>query len=167
MNRREMRQYFVVDLEASVGIRGPVDPSTESMGALNSLSVTVYPGKARTWIGSPDSACGEISPGADRFPAERIVPGKPVVRQNHDGIPDSRAIPGRYPGAPGRTRAVTGFADSWPPHFPRSRTYKLHVPPERASKDRRQHIHPAVGGPHCLAIQPGRMQRETHRRAAH
>lgn len=127
---------------------------------LNPLLVTAYSGQARTWIGAPDSACGEIPPSADCFPAERIVPGKPVVRQNHDGIPDSRAIPWR-------TRAVMGFADSWPIDFPRSWTYKLHVPPERVSKVRRQHIHPAVGGPHCLAIQPDWMQRQTHRRAAH
>jgi hypothetical protein len=94
-----MKQYFVVDLEVSVGIRAPVGPSTESMGALNSLLVTAYPA-------SPSSG--------------RTTTGPP--------------IPGRYRG---RTRAVMGSADSWPLDFPRSWTYKLHVPPERASKDRR------------------------------
>jgi hypothetical protein len=160
MNRREIKQHFVVDLEASAGIRGPVGPSTEPIGASNSLPVPAYPAKLALGLGLQTAPAAKIPPGADCFPAERIVPGKPVVRQNLDGIPDSRAIPWR-------TRAVMDFADSWPLDFPRSRTYKLHVPPERASKDRRQHIHPAVGGPHFLAIQPDQMKRQIHRRAAH
>src|ERR1700679_3902658 len=60
MNRREMKQYFVVDLEVSVGIQAPVDPSTESMGALNSLLVTAYPA-------SPSSGRTTTGP---RFPGD-------------------------------------------------------------------------------------------------
>jgi hypothetical protein len=80
-------------------------PSTELMGALNSSRRT-----RQSWHldGGPRTApAARFPPGADCLPAERIVPGKAVVRQNHDGVRDSRAILWR-------TQAVMAFALDFP-----------------------------------------------------